>query len=95
MLERRRQAKTYQPVPGEDLNEADLELGEGTNAQLSGRVVNTVPTIEEEVDNWDENAEDEWAEDENLSAENAGNGQTKVNGIAKEEVVESGKQPHT
>lgn len=94
MLERKRQAKTYQPVPGEDLNEADLELGEGINAQRSGRGVSTVPTIEEEVDNWDENAEDEWVEDGNLRAENGGNGQTKVNGVAKEEAVESGKQPN-
>ncbi|KAK0384396.1 hypothetical protein NLU13_7941 [Sarocladium strictum] len=59
MLERKRQRKTYNAVPGED--EADVELGEG---QESG-IVNTAArsrTLEEEVDNWDENAVDDWDE---------------------------------
>lgn len=61
MLERRRQRKHYNAVPGED--EADLELGEGqetgvVEAQTHSR------TLEEEVDNWDENHVDEWEEDE-------------------------------
>jgi hypothetical protein len=61
MLERRRQRKTYNAVPGED--EGDLELGEGhetgvTDDEPRGR------TLEEEVDNWDENAPDDWDEDD-------------------------------
>lgn len=61
MLERRRQRKHYNAVPGED--EADLELGEGhetgvVDAQTRPR------TLEDEVDNWDENQVDEWDEDE-------------------------------
>ena len=59
MLERKRAAKQYMVVPGEE--EADLELGEGMGAQESG-VVGSAPaaSLEAEVDNWDENAEDTW-----------------------------------
>lgn len=59
MLERKRAAKQYMVVPGEE--EADLELGEGVGAQESG-VVGVAPatSLEAEVDNWDENAEDTW-----------------------------------
>ncbi|KAJ4388113.1 hypothetical protein N0V93_008718 [Gnomoniopsis smithogilvyi] len=70
MLERKRQRKTYTAVPGEDGDvEEDIELGEGViGAQESG-VVETESagagakrsmTLEEEVDNWDENAPDDW-----------------------------------
>jgi hypothetical protein len=77
MLERKRLAKNYQVVPGED--DADLELGEGVGigAQESGTttvgVPATQPTLDQEVDNWDENIEDGWEEDEHLdSAEGEG-----------------------
>lgn len=55
MLERKRQGK-YSAVPGDD---GDVELGEGTSGQETGV---TGQTLEQEVDNWDENAED-WEED--------------------------------
>ncbi|KAL7910900.1 hypothetical protein GGI35DRAFT_445908 [Trichoderma velutinum] len=60
MLERKRQRKHYDAVPGEDTE--DVELGQGqesgiTDASIRGR------TLEEEVDNWDENAEDNWDDD--------------------------------
>ncbi|PTB69218.1 hypothetical protein BBK36DRAFT_1167076 [Trichoderma citrinoviride] len=63
MLERKRQRKHYDAVPGEDTE--DVELGQGqesgiTDGPARGR------TLEEEVDNWDENAEDNW-DDDNLS----------------------------
>ncbi|TID13962.1 VanZ domain protein [Venturia nashicola] len=70
MLERKRASKHYNLVPGEDegvLDEdIDLELGERSNpanreGQESG-VVRGASTLEQEVDNWDENAED-WDED--------------------------------
>ncbi|KAL7797229.1 hypothetical protein V8C37DRAFT_370400 [Trichoderma ceciliae] len=63
MLERKRQRKHYDAVPGEDGEDGeDVELGEGQesgvmDAPTRGR------TLEEEVDNWDENAEDNWDED--------------------------------
>ncbi|KAF2399959.1 hypothetical protein EJ06DRAFT_466694, partial [Trichodelitschia bisporula] len=56
MLERKRKAKNYTSVPGDDLG-ADLELGEGVGAQETG-VVDASQSLEDEVDNWDENAED-------------------------------------
>ncbi|CZR64231.1 related to VanZ domain protein [Phialocephala subalpina] len=75
MLERKRLAKNYQVVPGDE--EADLELGEGIGAQESGTTSASVPvhtpTLDQEVDNWDENIEDGWDEDEHLdSAEGEG-----------------------
>lgn len=72
MLERKRQRKTYTAVPGEDgEGEGDIELGEGVlGAQESGVVegegaggageTRKNMTLEEEVDNWDENAPDDW-----------------------------------
>lgn len=58
MLDRKRAARSYHVVPGED-EERDVELGEGTGSQETGVVRD--PTLDEEVDNWDENA---WEEDE-------------------------------
>lgn len=62
MLERKRLAKTYHVVPGDE--DQDLELGEGVGAQENG-VTAASRTLDEEVDNWDENMEDAWDEDEN------------------------------
>ncbi|KAH8593787.1 hypothetical protein B0O99DRAFT_574456 [Bisporella sp. PMI_857] len=62
MLERKRLAKHYQAVPGDE--EQDLELGEGVGAQESGTVPTAARTLDEEVDNWDENLEDAWDEEE-------------------------------
>ncbi|KAM0667924.1 hypothetical protein ACQRIT_002791 [Beauveria bassiana] len=71
MLERRRQKKTYNAVPGED--EEDLELGEGHE---TGVVASAPQTLEEEVDNWDENAQDDWEEDENTEGADITTSQT-------------------
>jgi hypothetical protein len=62
MLERKRAAKQYLTVPGDE--EADLELGEGLGTQESG-ITAPAParSLEAEVDNWDENAEDAWEEE--------------------------------
>ena len=58
MLERKRAAKTYSVVPGEE----DVELGEtGHVEEQETGVVGT--NVTEELDNWDENADD-WEEDE-------------------------------
>ncbi|CAG9991446.1 unnamed protein product [Clonostachys byssicola] len=61
MLDRRRQRKTYNAVPGED--EADLELGEGHETGVADEAPRS-RTLEEEVDNWDENAQDDWDEED-------------------------------
>jgi len=72
MLERKRLAKHYQVVPGEE----DVELGEGVGAQDSGVVTATAaaPTLDEEVENWDENMEDGWEEDEHTADSAEGEG---------------------
>lgn len=64
MLERRRANKTYNLVPGEDADEVDVELGEHVRAeeQETGVVAGAEQTVTEQLDNWDENAED-WDED--------------------------------
>ncbi|KAI2631152.1 hypothetical protein GGS21DRAFT_165110 [Xylaria nigripes] len=66
MLERKRQRR-YNAVPGNEPN--DVELGEGGINQEEGIVpVDTQQgrstTLEEEVDNWDENAVDKWDDDD-------------------------------
>lgn len=78
MLERKRSRKHYNAVPGED--DADLELGEGglggeheegvmTGSAAGETAVGTSGvgaglSLEQEVDNWDENAVDAWDEDD-------------------------------
>ncbi|KAI5200685.1 hypothetical protein E4T38_06487 [Aureobasidium subglaciale] len=62
MLERRRAARNYQIVPGE---EQDIELGDNTTDQENGVLPSSEQpaNITEELDNWDENAED-WDDDQ-------------------------------
>ena len=75
MLERKRLAKNYQIVPGDE--ESDLELGEGVGAQESG-MTSAAPaasTLDEEVDNWDENLEDAWDEEEHATGTDSAEGE--------------------
>lgn len=61
MLERRRAARNYQMVPGED---QDIELGESAADQETGVMSSSEPpNVTEELDNWDENADD-WDDDQ-------------------------------
>ncbi|OAL45987.1 hypothetical protein IQ07DRAFT_590774 [Pyrenochaeta sp. DS3sAY3a] len=53
MLERKRAARGYAAVAGDE--DRDIELGESINGQESGVVR---PTVDEELERWDENAED-------------------------------------
>lgn len=62
MLERRRQQKTYNAVPGDDTE--DVELGEGQESGIVDAGPSRGRTLEEEVDNWDEHAPDDWEEEE-------------------------------
>jgi hypothetical protein len=70
MLERKRQNKRYTTVPGDDPGDEDIELGEGSGHEEGVTESGTVPaenrtmSLEEEVDNWDENALDAWDEDD-------------------------------
>jgi len=63
MLERRRAARKYNVVPGEDEDEEhDVELG--VVGQETGSIpASQSPDVTAELDNWDENADD-WDEDE-------------------------------
>ncbi|KAI0165123.1 hypothetical protein GGR52DRAFT_95202 [Hypoxylon sp. FL1284] len=78
MLERRRVRRQYNAVPGED--EEDLELGESSAGPQEEGVMSTAgerdTTLEEEVDNWDENAVDAWDEDEGDGDIGASNGKS-------------------
>jgi hypothetical protein len=66
MLERKRKHRQYNPVPGED--EEDLELGEGSGSHEEGVMSaagnERTVTLEQELDNWDENAVDAWDEED-------------------------------
>ncbi|UKZ87153.1 uncharacterized protein TrAFT101_002961 [Trichoderma asperellum] len=66
MLERKRQRKHYDAVPGEDTE--DVELGEGQESGILSASTRS-RTLEEEVDNWDENEEDNWDDDNALDTE--------------------------
>ncbi|KFY31299.1 hypothetical protein V493_01232 [Pseudogymnoascus sp. VKM F-4281 (FW-2241)] len=90
MVERKRLRKNYSAVPGEDgEGDMDLELGEGSAAQESGVVPrDTAPaavSLEEEVDAWDENAEDTWEEEEAGSPAGEGGKMTPSASSAGEE----------
>jgi VanZ family protein len=97
MLERKRSRKQYNAVPGEDTGE-DVELGETVfgGEHEEGVIVGepeSAPrtatsgggnsmTLEEEVDNWDENAVDAWDEDDlgdvGVATSTAGKGKGKA-----------------
>jgi len=70
MLERKRAARGYGAVAGDDFDERDIELGESTTGQETGV---TRPTVEEELENWDDNAED-WEDTEQAAGKNVENG---------------------
>ncbi|KAK8222006.1 hypothetical protein M8818_000174 [Zalaria obscura] len=77
MLERRRQAKHYDIVPGDELDDRDVELGETSGgqghaeAQETGVIPASHPNVTEELDNWDENAAD-WDADEPTTTDGEG-----------------------
>jgi hypothetical protein len=98
-VERRRRAK-YSALTGEGIDgeEDDLELGEGgitagprhqddDEGQQIGVVAIAAKTVEEELDNWDENAEDEaWdEEDDNTGANTAGTKMTPTSSSVGDE----------
>lgn len=57
MLERRRKAR-FGALVGNTEEDVELGLANGTSEQETG--VTNAQSLEEEVDNWDENAEDNW-----------------------------------
>jgi len=87
MLERKRSARTYALVPGE---EEDLELGEDVGHE-DGLTEVRAQTLEEELDNWDENAED-WDADEATTAIETDAESLKAAGDEVSEEEEEGKK---
>lgn len=79
MLERRRKNKHYGLAPGDD--DVDVELGEGVGSHdfphgqetgiVSAAVAPATTDVTDELDHWDENAED-WEEDATEAADNEG-----------------------
>jgi hypothetical protein len=93
MLERKRLSKNYNLVPGDMDEELDLELGEGVGARDSGQETGiTGQTLEQEVDNWDENGED-WEDDDvpTTSGTEEGEGQ-QTPGSSVDDTVEVKKR---
>jgi len=66
--ERRRRAK-FSALTGDGMEGEDLELGEGVGLTEDGQETGVVQrSVEEELDNWDENAPDEaWDEDDDVT----------------------------
>lgn len=69
MLERKRASKRYGALTGDEEaavdGEHDIELGSNLGPQESGVTdARREPTIDEELDNWDENEADDWDDDE-------------------------------
>lgn len=75
-MERRRRAK-YSALSGDGIEDEDLELGQTSgpglhgNEEEPGQETNVASvdgsrkqTVEEELDNWDENQPDDWDEDD-------------------------------
>jgi len=98
MLERRRLSK-YHIVPGSDDLGQDVELGDaGGSGQDVGVSVSAGSSLEEQVDNWDEHADDPWDEDVVPEEEGRGTesgsgegGLTPSSGSAGDERVQGNK----
>jgi hypothetical protein len=94
MLERKRLSKNYNLVPGDVDEDLDLELGEGVGAHDDGQETGVIgQTLEEEVDNWDENGED-WEDDDHpaTSGTEEGEGQQTPGSSVDDAVVEVKKR---
>ena len=95
MLERKRLTRQYSIVPGAE----DLELGEGVGEQETGTALAAAEpqrmTGDEELDNWDEHADDDpWDEEEHATGTDSaeGDGPTPSASSTGEE-VEGKKRP--
>lgn len=69
MLERKRAARGYRAVSGDEEQalegEEGVELEEGTGPQVTGVIATGDPQtvdLDRELEQWDENAEDDWDE---------------------------------
>ena len=92
MLERKRAARSYHAVAGDDMDGVDVELGEDIGQQESGVIRPAgAQTVEEELDNWDENAED-WDDGEPTEESADGEGQKTPSSSADIGLVDTMKR---
>ncbi|KAI6707930.1 hypothetical protein B2J93_4921 [Marssonina coronariae] len=78
MLERKRLAKHYQLVPGDENHELDLEMGEGVGPPERGESSGSAhvqPTLDEAADDWHEHRGDGWDEDEHTAGTDSADGE--------------------
>ncbi|KAJ9620977.1 hypothetical protein H2203_007564 [Taxawa tesnikishii (nom. ined.)] len=97
MLERRRAAKNYHVVPGDEVDdERDLELGEthGEHESQGEQETSVIPAgqtnVTEELDNWDENADD-WDDAEPATTDSADGEGQKTPGSSTDEPMDTKK----
>lgn len=93
MLDRKRQAKHYHVVPGDE-DGFDLELGDGVGSQESIGASPVAPRAEAEADTWDEQEDDNWDDEGPTGTESLdGEGpKTPSSGGAGDETAEGKKQ---
>ncbi|KAG5924380.1 hypothetical protein E4U61_000655 [Claviceps capensis] len=68
MLERKRNQKAYNAVPGEDEEDVELRACQETGITVADVHSSQPRSLEEEVDNWDENATDKWDNEEGTAS---------------------------
>ncbi|KAI9789581.1 MAG: hypothetical protein M1835_001549 [Candelina submexicana] len=93
MLDRKRQAKHYHIVPGDEEN-FDVELGEGVGAQEDGAVESAASLAEGEAENWDAHGDDDWDDEGPAGTESLdGEGpKTPSSGSAGDEMADGKKR---
>ncbi|KAI3319013.1 hypothetical protein HD806DRAFT_299935 [Xylariaceae sp. AK1471] len=82
MLERKRQRR-YSAVAGDEPGDIELGIGGGLDGQEEGILAaeteqHRSTTLEEEIDNWDENAVDNWDDDDEPDGDIGVSGKTQA-----------------
>lgn len=95
MLERRRKAR-YGALADDEVAGDDVELsgmGHGRDEESGlGPQENGVMSLEQEVDNWDENAVDRWDEEDGLDEHGNGVRDQKAGGAGATAGIDEGKK---
>jgi len=95
MLERRRKAR-YGALADDEGAGDDVELGGMGHGQDEesglGPQENGVMSLEQEVDNWDENAVDRWDEEDGLDEHGNGARDQKAGGAGPTAGIDEGKK---
>lgn len=79
MLDRKRAGKVYSAVQGDEESGGDFELGQRMDGQEIGvadAAGRSSVNIDEELNNWDENAADDWDDEEANTGANDSKGKS-------------------